>query len=67
MDRRRFILVGGFLGAGKTTLIGLLAQWLESLQLRTGLVMNDQGRGLMDTASARGSVGKGQVREIRGG
>jgi G3E family GTPase len=64
---RRIALIGGFLGAGKTTLIGYLSEWLRGQELRVGLVTNDQGKGLMDTASARGSVGGGQVKEITGG
>jgi len=31
---RHFLLVGGFLGAGKTTLIGLLTQHLRRMLLR---------------------------------
>ena len=64
---RRMILVGGFLGAGKTTLIGHLSRWLEQQKLKVGLVTNDQGTGLMDTVSARLSVAEGDVREITGG
>lgn len=65
----RFVLVGGFLGAGKTTLIGRLAGWLAGQGLRVGLVANDQGRGLLDTASAWRAVGgRGTgVEEITGG
>ncbi|GAA5483826.1 GTP-binding protein [Haloferula sargassicola] len=63
---KRFVVVGGFLGAGKTTLIGKLSQWLEQRGLRTALVTNDQGDGLMDTDSARNS-GTAGVEEITGG
>lgn len=61
------ILIGGFLGAGKTTLIGGFNRWLEQQGLRAGLVTNDQGKGLMDTDSARRSLPGGEVEEITGG
>jgi len=64
----RFLLIGGFLGAGKTTLIGLITKDLEKKGLRTALITNDQGQGLMDTASARqASQGLSNVAEITGG
>jgi G3E family GTPase len=47
------ILVGGFLGAGKTTLLLAAAQRLAARGLRVGLVMNDQGAQLVDTALAQ--------------
>jgi G3E family GTPase len=49
----RFIMIGGFLGAGKTTAIGKLAAWLSAQGLRPGLITNDQGRNLVDTAILR--------------
>jgi G3E family GTPase len=49
----RLILVGGFLGAGKTTLLIAAAQRLAARGLRVGLVMNDQGDQLVDTALAQ--------------
>jgi G3E family GTPase len=49
----RMILIGGFLGAGKTTAVGKLAQWLANQGLRVGLITNDQGRNLVDTAMLR--------------
>ncbi len=71
---RRFVLVGGFLGAGKTTLIGHFARWLEERGGKAGLVTNDQGQGLMDTDSARLVLGavssprrESGVEEITGG
>lgn len=63
---RRFILVGGFLGAGKTTLINRFKRYLSDNELKVGLVTNDQGQGLMDTDSARASAPDG-VEEITGG
>lgn len=48
----KLILVGGFLGAGKTTLLLRAAQLLTERGLRVGLVTNDQGDELVDTALA---------------
>lgn len=61
------VLIGGFLGAGKTTLIGCFNRWLEARGLRVGLVTNDQGKGLMDTDSARRALSGDGVEEITGG
>jgi Ni2+-binding GTPase involved in maturation of urease and hydrogenase len=49
----RFIMIGGFLGAGKTTAVGRLAARLSGQGLRVGLITNDQGRNLVDTAMLR--------------
>ena len=49
----RFIMIGGFLGAGKTTAVGKLAARLTAQGLRVGLITNDQGRNLVDTAMLR--------------
>jgi G3E family GTPase len=46
----RFIMVGGFLGAGKTTTILRLAQYWQRHGHRPGLITNDQAEGLVDTA-----------------
>jgi G3E family GTPase len=45
-------LVGGFLGAGKTTLLLRAARLLAERGHRVGLVTNDQGENLVDTALA---------------
>ena len=45
----RFIMIGGFLGAGKTTTIGLLARHYQSLGKRVAIVTNDQATDLVDT------------------
>ncbi|MBI1878780.1 MAG: cobalamin biosynthesis protein [Chloroflexi bacterium] len=47
------VLVGGFLGAGKTTLLLQAARRLIAQGYRVGLVANDQGQGLVDTALAQ--------------
>lgn len=51
--KARFIMIGGFLGAGKTTAIGNLAGRFAAQGLRVGLITNDQGRNLTDTALLR--------------
>ena len=51
--RARYIMLGGFLGAGKTTAVARLAQQLTAQGLRVGLITNDQGRELVDTALLR--------------
>lgn len=58
-------MIGGFLGAGKTTAVLRLAKWLTDRGHRVGLIDNDQGSRLVDTAliEARGFA----VEEISGG
>src|SRR3974390_962318 len=51
--KARYIMIGGFLGAGKTTAVAKLAQRLSGRGLRVGLITNDQGRNLVDTAMLR--------------
>lgn len=51
--KARYIMIGGFLGAGKTTAVGKLAKRLSEQGLRVGLITNDQGRNLVDTAMLR--------------
>lgn len=46
----RFVLVGGFLGAGKTTTLARLARHYHSQGKRVGIVTNDQADSLVDTA-----------------
>jgi len=56
------VLVGGFLGAGKTSLVRAAAQLLIAEGRRVAAIMNDQGADLVDTALVRGSgVTAGQV------
>jgi Ni2+-binding GTPase involved in maturation of urease and hydrogenase len=50
MPKATYIMVGGFLGAGKTTAILKLAQYLTRRGQRVGLITNDQSFGLVDTA-----------------
>lgn len=50
----RFIMVGGFLGAGKTTTIGRLAAAYQARGLNVAIVTNDQASDLVDTHTLRG-------------
>lgn len=61
----RYIMIGGFLGAGKTTAVGILANRLKQRGFRVGLITNDQGSNLVDTALLR-SQGH-PTEEIAGG
>lgn len=63
--RADYIMVGGFLGAGKTTALLRLAEYLTAGGRRVGLITNDQSYGLVDTAliDSRGYP----VQEITGG
>lgn len=45
-----YVMVGGFLGAGKTTALLRLAGHLTAAGRRVGLITNDQSSGLFDTA-----------------
>lgn len=53
MKRLRYVMIGGFLGAGKTTLIGRLARHYTDRGLKVGIVTNDQAFGLVDTMALR--------------
>ena len=50
----RFVMVGGFLGAGKTTTLGRLARMYVQQGKRVGIVTNDQAHDLVDTNTFRG-------------
>ena len=50
----RYIMVGGFLGAGKTTTLGRLAAHYRDRGLNVGIVTNDQAEQLVDTGLLRG-------------
>jgi Ni2+-binding GTPase involved in maturation of urease and hydrogenase len=49
----RFVMVGGFLGAGKTTTVARLAKLYQARGLRVGVVTNDQAHDLVDTNALR--------------
>ena len=61
----RYVMIGGFLGAGKTTAVARLARHLTERGRRVGLICNDQSSGLVDTTLLR-SQGF-PVEEITGG
>jgi len=63
--RTCIVLVGGFLGSGKTSLILAAARLLEQRGLRCALILNDQGDELVDThhAQQQGLL----AREVTGG
>jgi G3E family GTPase len=58
-------MLGGFLGAGKTTGLLRLALSLQRKELRVGLITNDQASGLVDSALAEEL--NLPVKEIAGG
>lgn len=60
-----FVIIGGFLGAGKTTLITRLAEMMRDKGQRVGIVTNDQAGGLVDTRLA--SLTQLPVAEVAGG
>ena len=45
----RYVMIGGFLGAGKTTSMLKAAGYFASKGLKVGLISNDQSQGLVDT------------------
>ena len=53
MNRVRFVMIGGFLGAGKTTVIGRLARSYVERGNHVGIVTNDQAANLVDTHNFR--------------
>ncbi len=59
------VIVGGFLGSGKTSLILSAARILENRGLRCAVILNDQGSELVDTrrAETEGVI----AREVTGG
>ncbi|MCB0080402.1 MAG: hypothetical protein KDE47_05715, partial [Caldilineaceae bacterium] len=61
----RLIITGGFLGAGKTTLLLTAARRLAERGYRVGLITNDQGADLVDTALGTGA--EIPVTEVAGG
>ena len=53
LEKPRYIMIGGFLGAGKTTAMAKLAAHFTSQGKRVGLITNDQGSNLVDTTWLR--------------
>jgi G3E family GTPase len=50
----RVVFVGGFLGAGKTTLVGQLAENYTKKGLKVGILTNDAAQNLVDTQNLKG-------------
>lgn len=65
MTTPKLILLGGFLGAGKTTTMIKTARVLEKKGYQVALVTNDQGKELIDTELARTSGL--ETKEVTGG
>jgi Ni2+-binding GTPase involved in maturation of urease and hydrogenase len=63
--RAHYVMVGGFLGAGKTTALLRAGERLAASGRRVGLIMNDQSDALVDTALVRSR--DFAVEEIAGG
>lgn len=53
MAKIRFLMIGGFLGAGKTTAIAKLADHYKRMGKNVGIVTNDQAYDLVDTNTLR--------------
>lgn len=53
MHQIRYVMIGGFLGAGKTTTLARLARHYTSQGLNVGIVTNDQAADLVDTNMLR--------------
>jgi Ni2+-binding GTPase involved in maturation of urease and hydrogenase len=53
MTSPRFLMIGGFLGAGKTTTVARLARHYVGQKKRVAIVTNDQAADLVDTNSLR--------------
>jgi Ni2+-binding GTPase involved in maturation of urease and hydrogenase len=53
LSKIRFVMIGGFLGAGKTTTIAKVAKSLIAEGNRVALVTNDQAYNLVDTQTLR--------------
>lgn len=64
-QRPWIVIVGGFLGSGKTSLILSAARILEKRGLRSAVVLNDQGVELVDTRHAE--IEGALAREVTGG
>jgi G3E family GTPase len=65
MKTARLIIIGGFLGAGKTTLVARAAERLVRRGARVGLITNDQAANLVDTAVLQAA--ESPVCEVSGG
>ena len=64
MNQSKLIMVGGFLGAGKTSLLWKASELLAREGERVGMIPNDQASDLVDTAFLQNS--NHLVREVSG-
>ena len=64
MKQTKLILVGGFLGAGKTSMLYRAAELLQKKGNKVGLITNDQATNLVDTTVLSG--GNMPVSEVSG-
>jgi Ni2+-binding GTPase involved in maturation of urease and hydrogenase len=64
-DQPYLVIVGGFLGAGKTTLILAAARELSKRGMKSAIILNDQGESLVDTQFVRQSGLRAE--EVTGG
>ena len=64
-SKPRYIVVGGFLGAGKSTAITRLGRHFQKGGHKIGVVTNDEGTELVDTAQLRSA--SFNVEEVTGG
>ena len=53
MSAIRFVLLGGFLGSGKTTTLLRLARHYVAAGKRVGIIANDQAENLVDSETFR--------------
>jgi G3E family GTPase len=65
MPLPKLVILGGFLGSGKTTTLIRLARDLVASGKRVGIITNDQGKELVDTELFRASGFA--TRDVRGG
>lgn len=64
-EQTQFVLVSGFLGAGKTTSMRAIGERLTQEGYTVGMITNDQASGLVDTTILDDTDGR--VEEIAGG
>ncbi|MDD3588607.1 MAG: GTP-binding protein [Thermoguttaceae bacterium] len=63
--KRKIVIIGGFLGTGKTTLLFALAKRLAGQNISVGIITNDQAPNMTDTALLRQSPAN-EVEEVAG-
>src|SRR5689334_14205002 len=51
--KARYVMIGGFLGAGKTTAASRLGDFLQKRGSKVGMITNGQGKELVDTTTMR--------------